>query len=219
MDEQSKHKLAEFRQDYHKAQLNAADLPKDPLVLFEWWFEAAKRAAVPEPNAMTLATSSIAGRPSARVVLLKDYSTKGFSFYTNYQSKKAEDLATNPYGALLFCWLEVEQQIRIEGKVEKLPEAVSIAYFQSRPKGSQIGAWASTQSQPIDSRAVLEQRVKELELQYKDVPTLPKPPQWGGYLVKPMRMEFWQGRRSRLHDRILYELQADNDWTISRLAP
>jgi pyridoxamine 5'-phosphate oxidase len=210
--------ISALRRNYAMESLSESDVQPDPIAQFNKWFQEALDSSLPEPNAMTLATADKLGRPSARTVLLKSYDHAGFVFYTNYESKKGAELAENPYAALLFTWLELERQIRIEGTVTRVTEAESTAYFQSRPKGSQIGAWASPQSRVIPGRAVLEQNVAALLAQYADAEVLPKPAHWGGYLVQPELIEFWQGRESRLHDRIQYRLE-NGAWTIERLAP
>lgn len=211
--------IANLREDYRQATLEIDEVARNPIQQFELWFQMAVNAQLKEPNAMVLATANAQGRPSARVVLLKGFNESGFVFYTNYESRKAEEIQENPYTALVFNWLELEKQVRIEGKVEKVSEAVATDYFQSRPKGSQIGAWASPQSRVIPNRAVLEQKTAELEKIYHNSEVLPKPEHWGGYLVRPNMIEFWQGRSSRLHDRIRYTLHIDNTWKIERLAP
>ncbi len=211
--------LQDLREDYQKDGLDFSTVAKNPFHQFEQWFSIALKAKIPEPNAMTLSTVSAEGRPSARTVLLKGFDEKGLVFYTNYQSRKGRELAETPYASLLFCWLSLHQQIRIEGSVEKISAQESTAYFQSRPKGSQIGAWVSPQSQVIANREILENKVKKIEKKYEKSEVLPRPPHWGGYRVKPDAIEFWQGRSSRLHDRILYTWQASGDWKIERLAP
>lgn len=211
-------KLAELRQHYALESLSENDVRPDPVAQFAFWFEEARASQIPEPNAMTLATASLDGRPSARTVLLKDFGDQGFTFFTNFESQKGLDLAANPKAALLFTWLDLQRQIRIEGQVEKIAPEVSLAYFQSRPRESQIGAWASPQSQVIEGREVLEKREKEIELKFSGVEKLPLPPNWGGYRVIPDVLEFWQGRMSRLHDRILYT-KVGEGWKIERLAP
>ncbi|NBC07823.1 MAG: pyridoxamine 5'-phosphate oxidase [Bacteroidetes bacterium] len=208
-----------LRKEYARGELDLADTPSDPIVQFERWFEEALRAEVPEPNAMTLSTASPAGRPSARIVLLKGLENGAFLFYTNYQSHKGRELSENPHAALTFLWHELQRQVRVEGRVERLSPEASTEYFQSRPKSSQIGAWVSPQSQPIESRKVLEKREQELWEKYEDAEQLPRPEHWGGFRVVPQRIEFWQGRPSRLHDRIFFERDASGEWRKSRLAP
>lgn len=211
--------IANLREDYSKKSLDISDVSKNPFHQFGVWFHEAMDSKVPEPNAMTLSTVSKDGKPSARVVLLKGFDERGLTFYTNYNSRKGQEMAENPNVSLVFLWLELQRQVRIEGVVEKLSHEESTAYFQSRPKGSQIGAHASPQSDVITTRAILENKVKALEKQYKDAEALPCPEHWGGYLVKPTAIEFWQGRSSRLHDRIFYTKTANGDWKIERLAP
>ena len=208
-----------LRKEYARGELDLTDTPLDPIVQFERWFEEAMNAEVPEPNAMTLSTATVSGRPSARIVLLKGLKDGNFIFYTNYKSHKGQELEANPYAALTFLWHELQRQVRVEGRVQRLSPEASTAYFQSRPKGSQIGAWVSPQSQPIESRKVLEERERELQAQYKDAEQLPRPEHWGGYQVMPQRIEFWQGRPSRLHDRIFFERDAAGNWEKRRLAP
>ncbi|MFN8302501.1 MAG: pyridoxamine 5'-phosphate oxidase [Saprospiraceae bacterium] len=211
--------LAALRRSYSLEKLSEKDVHPNPFVQFDAWFREALNSELLEPNAMTLATVSAEGQPSARIVLLKSFDDQGFVFFTNYESRKGDDLAAKPRAALLFAWLELERQVRIEGTVEKVSEAESLAYFQSRPIGSQIGAWASPQSRPISGREVLEHAVATLQKEYADAPALPLPPFWGGYRVRPERIEFWQGRENRLHDRMLYTRDGSSRWTISRLAP
>ena len=211
--------IADLRQNYTLAGLSEADLDSNPIQQFNLWFEQALAADLIEPNAMTLATATADGKPSARIVLLKGVSERGFVFYTNYGSQKGRQLIANPYAALVFHWDKLERQIRIEGKVEKLSSVESLEYFHSRPKASQLGAWTSNQSQVIANREVLEQKLASLQAQYSDEDTIPLPEHWGGFRVVPNRLEFWQGRPSRLHDRLLYDLEADGSWSISRLAP
>ncbi len=208
-----------MREDYRRSELLEENLFAGPLDQFKSWFSAAEKAGLPEPNAMTLATCTSDGRPSARVVLLKGIDHGGLVFFTNYESRKGYEMAENPHAALLFSWLELQRQIRIEGLVEKIHPEESAAYFQSRPKGSQIGAWASPQSTVISGRAFLESAIANMEKRFEGVDPLPRPPQWGGYRVKPYRFEFWQGRSSRLHDRLIYEPGEGGTWHISRLAP
>ena len=210
--------LSALRKNYALEALSETDVLPDPLAQFDRWFREAIEAQLREPNAMTLATADIQGRPSARTVLLKGIDHQGFVFFTNYESRKGRELAANPQAALLFNWLELERQIRIEGRVERVDTKDSEAYFQSRPKGSQIGAWTSPQSRVIAGREVLLDKQKELETQYASAEILPLPPFWGGYRLLPDVLEFWQGRPSRLHDRIRY-VQAETGWKIERLAP
>ncbi|MBC7777820.1 MAG: pyridoxamine 5'-phosphate oxidase [Phycisphaerae bacterium] len=211
-------KLAELRQHYALESLSENEVRPDPVDQFAFWFEEATASQILEPNAMTLATATLDGRPSARTVLLKDFGNQGFTFFTNYESQKGTDLAENPRAALLFTWLDLQRQIRIEGRVEKIAPEASFAYFQSRPRSSQIGAWASPQSHPIEGREVLEKWEAAMELKFAGLEKLPLPPNWGGYRVIPEVFEFWQGRLSRLHDRILYTREGEG-WKIERLAP
>lgn len=210
--------LADLRKNYSLGSLDTADVERNPFRQFDTWFAQAVDAQLPEPNTMTLATVDSRGRPSARIVLIKVVDERGFVFFTNYESRKGHELADNPFASLLFYWIELERQVRIEGTVVKTSEAESDQYFHSRPLGSRIGAWASEQSQVIESRAILEAREKEISAQYGDHP--PRPPHWGGYRLVPDAIEFWQGRPSRLHDRLLYTRSADSsDWQIARLSP
>jgi pyridoxamine 5'-phosphate oxidase len=211
--------LADLRQSYEKNVLLEGDAAASPFDQFSVWFDQALNAQVPEPNAMTLATVDSQGRPSARIVLVKGADERGFVFYTNYESRKGLELAVNPRACLLFFWQPLERQIRIEGVIEKTTPLESDAYFHSRPLGSRLGAWASRQSQPV-SREVLEASLRDCEQRYGDAP--PRPPHWGGYRLVPERFEFWQGRPSRLHDRLVYErdgAKAGAGWRISRLSP
>ena len=219
-------KIADLRQDYLLASLDVTDVNQNPFVQFEKWFSEALKSEILEPNAMTLATVSKDGKPSARVVLLKgveyphaDLEAEGFVFYSNYKSKKGEDMAANPHAALCFNWLDLQRQIRIEGVVSKVSEAVSTAYFDSRPKSSRIGAWSSPQSQIVPNRAFLEKKYLELTESYAHTEGVPRPAHWGGYIVKPTMIEFWQGRSSRLHDRMVYTKSEGGAWNIERLAP
>ena len=208
--------LAELRSEYAKETLEEKDVDRDPMRQFRAWMDEAIAAKLPEPTAMTLATVSERGRPSGRIVLLKGADEGGFVFFTNYNSRKGRELAANPVAALTFLWKELERQVRIEGTVEKVSPAESSAYYDTRPLGSRIGAWASPQSDAIASRAWLEERWNELAQRYGESPE--RPPHWGGYRVIPDYLEFWQGRASRLHDRIAYT-RAGNAWKIARLAP
>jgi pyridoxamine 5'-phosphate oxidase len=209
--------IADLRHNYTLQQLSEADVDPDPIKQFQQWLDQAIAAQLPEPNAMTLATATRDGMPSARIVLLKGLDERGFVFYTNYESHKAQDLAENPQAALVFLWTILERQVRIEGRVEKIAAAETDAYFQSRPLASRLGAWVSEQSHVIPDREVLEQRFAELEATYTDG-QVPRPPHWGGYRVIPQQIEFWQGRTSRLHDRLRYRLE-QGDWLLERLAP
>lgn len=210
---------ADMRRDYTLRGLSESDLDADPMRQFAVWFEQAAQAGLPEPNAMTLATATLEGRPSARMVLLKGYDARGFVFYSNYESRKGDELLTNPYAALVFFWQQLERQIRVEGHVERATPEESDAYFASRPWGSRIGAWASRQSAVLPGRDPLEARVRELEAQYPDaLGPIPRPAYWGGFRVVPEVVEFWQGRPSRLHDRLRYR-RAGDAWEIERLSP
>jgi pyridoxamine 5'-phosphate oxidase len=209
--------VSALRRDYMQRALNEADLDPDPIRQFSRWFEEALACeAIAEANAMVLSTVSEQGRPHARFVLLKGFDADGFVFFTNYQSEKGHDLEAHPHAALTFGWIEMERQVRIEGPVSKTPRAAVEAYFQTRPRGSRLGAWASEQSDVIASRAVLESRLAEADTRFKD--DVPPPPEWGGYRVAPERIEFWQGRTNRLHDRLRYRKDGAA-WIIERLAP
>lgn len=211
-------KIANIRKEYTKASLDTTSVNENPILQFEKWFNEALQSNALEPSAMTLATISPNGKPSARIVLLKGISNDRFYFYTNYQSQKGQELENNPACALTFFWPELERQVRISGFAERASAQESDQYFQSRPRGSQVGAWASPQSVAIKDRSLLESRVKEIEERFKNEKVLPRPKQWGGYAVSPFEIEFWQGRASRLHDRVLYTL-IDGKWQINRLAP
>lgn len=207
----------DLRQEYMRESLDEKDVAHDPILQFTRWFDEAVRAQMPMLNAMTLATVSAAGGPSARIVLLKDVDAAGFVFYTNYQSSKGRELAARPEAALLFYWIELEREVRIEGRVKKVSARESEEYFLSRPLGSRLAAIASPQSETVPDRAALEARFAEAEKRYGDNP--PRPECWGGYRLVPDTMEFWQGRPNRLHDRLLYRRLPDGGWTIERLAP
>lgn len=206
-----------LRRDYSKHELDESHVDKNPLAQFDAWFKDAVKAEVHEPNAMVLSTVSSERKPSARVLLLRGFNEKGFVFYSNYNSRKGMEMEQNPYAAMTFYWQEIERQVRIEGKIEKQEEEKSTDYFNSRPRESKIGAWTSPQSKIIKSRSELDIKYAELTEKYKNGEVL-RPPFWGGYYLKPSSIEFWQGRPSRLHDRILYTFQ-NNDWKIERLAP
>lgn len=210
--------IASIRQDYIKGKLDEEDTHQNPISQFEKWFAEAQASSVNEPTAMVLSTVGSGGAPSSRVVLLKDIKSSGFTFFTNYLSRKGEEIGDNNNISLLFFWPELQRQVRIEGVAEKVSEEESTAYFLSRPKGSQISAIASPQSQVVANRQELEGRVAQLEYIFSANDSTERPVHWGGYLVKPTRIEFWQGRASRLHDRIVYERQ-DDIWTKQRLAP
>ena len=211
------HNIAKLRQDYNFKGLHEQDLDPNPFTQFKLWFDEALSASVIEPNAMLLSTVSN-GRPSARIVLLKDLDQTGFTFFTNYESKKAREMETDPFVSLTFFWKELERQVRIEGKVEKTSDAESSEYFAVRPRGSQIGAWASAQSEHLENREELEERTRLLEEKFAGS-EVPRPPHWGGYRVVPHYFEFWQGRPSRLHDRLVYEKNGEGSWEIGRLYP
>ncbi len=197
--------------------LNKSNVDRDPIKQFAKWYQEATAFGIAETDAMTLATATKDGRPSARIVLLKDFDDRGFVFFTNYESRKAKDLAENPRACLVAYWLPVKRQVRIEGFVEQVSEKESEAYFQTRPLGSRIGAWASNQSEVVENRDALEQRYADLSERYGE--DVPRPPHWGGYRIDPEVIEFWQGRDNRLHDRLRYRLQADGTWVIERLGP
>lgn len=210
-------KVSDLRVEYAKGSLSEKEVASNPIHQFNLWFEQAVKAEVVEPNAMSLATVS-KDRPSLRIVLLKGYDEKGLVWFTNYESKKGQELADNPFAALTFFWPELERQVRIEGKVEKISAAESDEYYQSRDKGSRIGAWASPQSRVLEGREALEARVEKYAEKYGQADHIPRPEHWGGYRLHPDLVEFWQGRPSRLHDRIQYTLQ-EGSWKIVRLAP
>lgn len=211
--------LADYRKTYNKSALMEGVIPKDPMALFQTWFDELEASkGVEEPNAMTVSTIGLDGFPKSRVVLLKKFSEEGFVFYSNYESEKGQAIAGNPRICISFFWPNLERQVIIKGMAKKLPAPESDDYFNSRPEGSQLGALVSDQSRVIPSRDFLENKLAELEEEYKDK-EIERPNHWGGYLVKPESIEFWQGRPNRLHDRILYTLQKNADWKLERLAP
>ena len=210
--------LHNLRKDYKQDTLSESEVDKNPIAQFEKWMHGTiSSKIVPEPNAMTLVTSTLDGKPSARVVLLKSFNKEGFVFYTNYESRKAKELNENPNACIVFDWHIMERQVRIEGIVKKTSKEESDRYFNSRPKDSQLGAWISPQSSFIDGRQELDDRKTKIESQFKEKP-ITRPPHWGGYVLKPHTIEFWQGRQSRLHDRLIY-IKTDEEWILRRLAP
>ncbi len=206
-----------LRHDFSKQTLDESDVNKSPFLQFEKWFKEAVDAHVNEPNAMTVATASTSGMPAARILLLRNFNENGFVFYSNYVSRKGEEIAANPQCALLFFWPELERQVRIEGVLEKQTAEESDIYFNTRPRTSKLGAWTSPQSKVVANRKALDDAYEEMSKQYS-TDNVPRPPHWGGYVLKPSSIEFWQGRPSRMHDRILYTL-VDSNWKIERLAP
>ncbi len=210
--------IASIRRDYQLKSLSEQDVLTDAIQQFTTWWEEALKAEIDEVNAMTVSTTKADGRPTSRIVLLKGYDENGFVFFTNYDSHKGQELIRNPFASLLFFWKELERQVRIEGKCEKISTEESDAYFYSRPLGSRLGAWASPQSQVIPNREVLENQAEQLTLKYSDG-IVPRPPHWGGFRVVPDSIELWQGRSNRLHDRILYTKNESSNWGIARLAP
>ena len=211
-------KIADIRTNYSKQDLTEASVAANPVDQFHEWLNEAINAEVEEPTAFVLSTVNSEGKPSARVVLLKELSSRGFTFFTNYSSRKGLELEQNPFASFTFFWPALERQVRVEGQIVKVPVEESEAYFHSRPRGSQIGAWASPQSKVISSREDLQIAGENYTNKFADLEVVPRPEHWGGYLLQPLRIEFWQGRPNRLHDRILYEL-ADGNWKICRLAP
>ena len=211
--------IADLRREYARSRLDEQDLAADPFVMFATWFAQAVETAVPEPNAMTLATVGPNGTPSARIVLLKGVDAAGFVFFTDYRSRKGAELAENPHAALVFYWHELERQVRIVGTAARIPESESDGYYRTRPLGSRLGAWASEQSAVLPSRGELESRLAGVEARYSDA-EVPRPPHWGGFRVTPAEVEFWQGRESRLHDRLRYRrAEAGGPWIVERLSP
>lgn len=208
-----------LRKDYSRQELSEGSILANPIQQFQHWFEEAVISKLPDPNAFTLSTVSPEGKPSSRIVLLRGFDETGFVFYTNYESHKGRELQSNPWASINFFWPELEKQIRIEGEATKVSEKQSEDYFNSRPRESQIGAWASDQSVEISNRKELIKKTIELEEKFKDK-NIPRPPHWGGFCIRPVRFEFWQGRPNRLHDRIIYELTASGKkWQIKRIAP
>jgi pyridoxamine 5'-phosphate oxidase len=212
--------LADLRQEYAQAELDRSHVADDPIEQFRDWFDEILSSEVEEPNAMTLSTTAADGTPSARIVLLKGLDERGFHFYTNYDSRKGTELSQTPHAALTFLWKPLERQVRVAGLAERMPPEESTEYFHSRPRGSQLGAWASPQSRVVDSRTALEDNLEAAQAQYGDQDEIPRPSHWGGYVVRPTEIEFWQGRPNRLHDRLRYRREdAQSDWTLERLAP
>jgi pyridoxamine 5'-phosphate oxidase len=219
LDPALKLSLADLRENYTRGALDESTVNRNPVAQFEQWFQESRRSGLKEPNAMTLATASPDGRPCARIVLLKEVSENGFVFFTNRESRKGRELSLNPQAALVFYWAELERQVRIEGAVSPVDRARSEQYFRARPKGSRLGALASRQSEIVQSRTILEVRLSELEARYQGTDDVPMPECWGGYCVAPQRIEFWQGRPNRLHDRLSFERETGNTWRLERLSP
>lgn len=217
-DERQLKAVMEFRKAYSAQALEGSNIPKDPFTLFAVWFEEARIARASEPGAMCLSTVGPTGRPSARYVMLQGFDKRGFVWYTNFESRKSQEMAHNPYGALSFWWSEVQRAVRIEGVVIKVSEKESVEYFQSRPRGSQVGAWALHQSRPVESRGSLETNVKEVQKKFSLVREVPRPLHFGGFRLRPDRIEFWKGRQTRIHDRIVYVIM-DDKWIMQRLQP
>ena len=212
-------RTTDARKEYERGALDEATIDRDPFAQFATWYDAAVAAGIPEPEAMTLATATAEGRPSARIVLLRGFDARGFCFFTNYASRKGRELAANPWAALAFHWADLERQVRIEGRVEKTSDAESDAYFRSRPSASRIGAWSSPQSEVLPDRAALDALYAGFRAAHPDDAAIPRPAHWGGYRLVPERIEFWQGRPSRLHDRIVFRRGPGGAWIIERLAP
>lgn len=207
------------RKEYEQGSLDEATVDRDPIRQFAAWYDAAVAAGIPEPEAMTLSTATPDGRPSARIVLLRGFDARGFCFFTNYTSRKGRELTANPHAALTFHWTDLERQIRIEGRVERTSAAESDEYFRSRPSTSRIGAWSSPQSEVIADRSALETLFDRFRAEHPDDTAIPRPLHWGGFRLVPERIEFWQGRPSRLHDRLVFRRDAADTWTLERLAP
>lgn len=218
MDNLREH-IYKLRKDFAFQELTKSSVHENPIVQFEKWFNEAVQSQIPEVNAFDLATVSEKGVPSLRIMLLRDFTADGFSFFTNYNSRKGRDMMANPNVCMNFFWIEMGRQIRIQGKVERLKAEDSDLYFSTRPRESQIGAWASAQSEVVQNRDQLDQLVKEMATKFEGKDAIPRPPHWGGYLVKHEAIEFWQGRPSRLHDRVRYSRMDDNSWKIERLSP
>ena len=206
------------RHDYEKAALDESAVDRDPFRQFQVWFDEATSAGISEPNAMTVATASPEGRPSARIVLMRRFDERGFVFFTNYDSRKGREIAANPFASLVFFWQSLERQVRVEGSIVRASDVESDEYFASRPTGSMLGAWVSNQSGVVADRAALEAELAVIQARFPEG-EIPRPPYWGGYRIVPTSIEFWQGRRSRLHDRLVYRLTDDRSWRIDRLAP
>lgn len=210
--------LSDLRQSYSKSSFGEEDLLESPIAQFEQWFREAEKCELEEPNAMCLATADAVGQPTTRIVLLKDFSEKGLTFYTNYESRKSEQIQANPKAAANFLWLPLQRQVNVVGSVERISKAESLKYFLSRPFGSQLGAWASPQSKAITSRSILEAKLDQLKHKFADG-KVPLPDNWGGYRIVPESIEFWQGRQNRLHDRFIFRSRDTGEWSVERLAP